>query len=1067
MSAALFAHELIRASAGSGKTHQLTNRYLGLLAAGVQPDAILATTFTRKAAAEILNRVLERLAKAAGDAGEAKELADQIQAKEYTQQDFALLLRRMLQSLHRVRISTLDSFYIKLARSFSLELGLPAGWSICEQADDDALHAQALEILFEQQPADICRLLPLLSKGEMKRSVHAGLQEIIDSHYESYRDSEVLAWKALQIPDQVPATKRAATLERLRAFDFSTCRDRRFFEARDKDVANFEQEDWHGFVASGLAAKVLGGATTYYKKAIPPSVLASYGTLLQHARSVILQMLADQTRATWDLLDGFHRQLRTIKQASGALRFGEVTQAIVDALRQPPQLPSLRAEALAFRLDGAIQHLLLDEFQDTSPAQWRVLEPIAQRITRNTTRPFCSFFCVGDVKQAIYGWRGGMAEIFNTLEESLGILKKSPLIESRRSVQPIIDVVNKVFSNLDRFQAGEKNQGGLSAWGNRFESHTTVKKDVPGYVCLRTGPAQQDGESLSAHRAGLCEYVAKEIHDLVKKAPGFSIGVLCRKNDSVARMIYELRNLKVEASEEGGNPLTDSPAVELMLSLFTLADHPGHSIAWFHLQNSPLKDHIKAFRDADAVARQLRKDLLAYGCGSFTQIWATRIAQACDERDLRRLQQLVEIAYRYQSRATLRADDFVAWIRQQRVPDPSGVNVRVMTIHAAKGLQFDIVVLPELDAGLASMPPAFVVGRDPKSLDVNFVCRYAPESVQALLEPDQQRAFEEDRQHGVEESLSLLYVAMTRSVHALHLYIPGQRTGRSFRKDAWYNLLRQTLAPSKAWDESTLLFEHGDVNWVKQIPIPAAPMVTAVAALPDRIAFRAEEAQRRRGLEHVAPSRREGQARVALDRLFNPAEGAGMAAGTLYHAWFATVSWLDDGMPEDTQLRATAERLRSDLPPQIWDELEQMLANFRTWLQHPVIGGVLRRSVYTNAQPDSFPATLRPFWNNQIEPQRVERERRFLVLDGTKFLNGSLDRVVWLGEGDRVVAADVLDFKTDAIAPGDETTLAARTEHYRPQMEAYRRAVVALSRLPAECVATRLVFTSAACVVQI
>src|SRR5438105_3836355 len=166
-----FDHLVIRASAGSGKTHQLTNRYLSLLAAGIEPDAILATTFTRKAAGEILDRVLERLARAAGNASQAKELATQIQAKKYSQPEFVALLRHMVQSLHRVRIGTLDSFYIALAGSFSFELGLPAGWTICEETEDDILQRDALERLLEQQPDDIVSLFPLLSKGETKRSV--------------------------------------------------------------------------------------------------------------------------------------------------------------------------------------------------------------------------------------------------------------------------------------------------------------------------------------------------------------------------------------------------------------------------------------------------------------------------------------------------------------------------------------------------------------------------------------------------------------------------------------------------------------------------------------------------------------------------------------------------------------------------------------------------------------------------------------------------------------------------------------------------------------------------------
>src|ERR1700722_16459157 len=135
MSGGVFVNQVIRASAGSGKTHQLTTRYLALLAAGVEADAILATTFTRKAAGEILDRVLERLAVAAGDAAAAKQLASQIGAENFGQPDFVRLLRRLLQNLHRVRIGTLDSFFMALAGSFSFELGLRPGWSICEEAD--------------------------------------------------------------------------------------------------------------------------------------------------------------------------------------------------------------------------------------------------------------------------------------------------------------------------------------------------------------------------------------------------------------------------------------------------------------------------------------------------------------------------------------------------------------------------------------------------------------------------------------------------------------------------------------------------------------------------------------------------------------------------------------------------------------------------------------------------------------------------------------------------------------------------------------------------------------------
>jgi ATP-dependent helicase/nuclease subunit A len=1049
---------VIRASAGSGKTYQLTSRYLELLAAGVEPSAILATTFTRKAASEILDRVLARLAKAAGDPEAAKELAGQINVNNAAAGNFVLLLRRMLQTLHRVRISTLDSFFISLAGSFSLELGIPAGWSICEDADDLALRDEALERLLDKQAEIVGNLLPLLSKGEVKRSVHGELERIFSTHYEVYRGSERAAWESLQVPASPPRNACMEALEKLRVFDLSVCGHKGFFTARDGDIANFEGEDWPAFVASGLAKAVIAGKTTYQKKQIPPDVVALYKTLNDQAHSAILQSLADQTRATRDLLDHFHGELWSAKQATGALRFGEVTQALVDALGRQV----LPAESWAFRLDGAVEHLLLDEFQDTAMPQWRVLEPMAVPVSQLPGKR--SFFCVGDVKQAIYGWRGGMAGIFNILPNMLGPLEVETLGMSRRSAQPIIDVVNKVFGNLNQFEAGDKCQKGIYTWRDGFEAHTTYKTDHRGYVCLYTGPAQE-GRSLAEHREKHLEFVAARIRDLHRQAPGRSIGVLCRKNDAVGRMIFELRKQKVEASEEGGNPLTDSPAVELILSLFALADHPGHSVAWFHLKNSPLREHLGSFNHADGLARQLRRELLMKGYGSFVRGWETLLAPACDQRDRSRLQQLVEEAYDFQERSTLRAADFVAWVRKQRVPDPSEAKVRVMTIHSAKGLEFDIVVLPELDAELLGQPPSFVAGRDLKSLAIDFVCRYANEAVQNMLTPEQQDAFARDRQQDVEESLSLLYVAMTRAKSALHMYIPGPRDRE--RKGAWYNLLLQTLASEKEWTADTLLYEHGDASWFKPAASQQMPVVAAEPKMPEPIKFRAAATERRRGMEHVAPSHREGQARVALDRMFNPQERTGMGVGTLHHAWFALIEWLDDGVPDPDAMRAAADKVRKDVPTEIWKDLDQRMEEFRLNCEKPGIRAVLQRSAYSSPKQPGFPLALAPFWTKSLVPRKVECERRFLVREDTNFLGGSLDRIVWLGDEERTVAADIIDFKTDTIAEGDATRLDERTEYYRPQLEAYRDAVAKLAHLPAKRIAARLVFTCVGKVVDV
>ena len=130
---------VIRASAGTGKTFQLTNRFLALALAGVPLDTILATTFTRKAAGEILDRVLLRLAEAAAEKRVCVELGRHIGMPHLDTAACGRLLSAMIHKLHRLRVNTLDSFFIQIARACSFELDLPSGWQIVDPVDDRRL----------------------------------------------------------------------------------------------------------------------------------------------------------------------------------------------------------------------------------------------------------------------------------------------------------------------------------------------------------------------------------------------------------------------------------------------------------------------------------------------------------------------------------------------------------------------------------------------------------------------------------------------------------------------------------------------------------------------------------------------------------------------------------------------------------------------------------------------------------------------------------------------------------------------------------------------------------------
>jgi len=1043
-----FPHKLIRASAGTGKTFQLSNRYLGLIAAGHPIDTLLATTFTRKAAGEILDRILSRLAAAAESPAAARELAQHTGVARLDADRCRTLLGDMVRQLHRIRSGTLDSFFLQIARSFSLELGLPLGWRISDEVEDAALRAEAIRnVLADEATGDVVRLMHLLTKGEASRSVSEQIAALVNELYALFVDSDEAAWHAVPRSKELSGEELAAAINALEALPLKA---KSFQTARLKDLDYCQRGDWETFLAKGLAAKILAGETTYSRAPITADVATVYQPLLGHAKAAILGRIANQTEATWRLLERFDKAYQRLKIERRALRFDDVARRLSTAALDD------RLDEIVYRLDAHLGHLLLDEFQDTSPIQWRVLRPFARVATDASGQR--SFFCVGDVKQAIYGWRGGVAEIFEALRDELPNLQLDTLDQSFRSSPRVIEVVNRVFERLPSNAALAGQPDAAARWAQRYFSHTTARGHLPGYCCLQTAPRADGGpEQLVATLTCAAEHVVA----LHAACPGRTIGVLLRRNAGVARMIYELRQRGLEASEEGGNPLTDSPAVELILSLLTLADHPGDTVARFHVATSPLGAAVGIQADADSrttaiQAAAIRRQLMERGYGPTLHQWVGHLRDSCDRRSMSRLMQLVELGYGYDPAASARVDDFVTLVRQRRVDDVTSAPVRVMTIHQSKGLQFDIVVLPELDARLVGQTPQVVVDRATPTAPVRAVCRYVSKELQGLLPAALQPMFAAERRQVAEEALSVLYVAMTRAIHALHMVIAPSKESEQRMPATFAGVVRAGLTAGNPLPPESIAFELGDPQWAATAPPAKIESQTIAAEVPTRIKLAPHPPRRARGWERISPSNLEGG--VAFDvRETLKQEATALNRGTLFHAWFALVEWLDDDVPSDAELRAAAEK-----PEFHALDVPKLLRQFRAILKKPAVVDALSRKTYAGAtaapatQIHGRPGLAQPHWT-------VWRERPFAVVDGDALLSGTIDRLVVLGDGGNPVGADILDFKTDRVTARG---LGDRVEFYRPQLEAYRRAAGQLTGLPEAQISARLLFVEPGVVVD-
>ena len=428
---------IVRASAGSGKTYGLTVRFVQLLAAGARPDAILATTFTRKAAGEILGRVLERLAQASSSDDECEQLSRDL-GRPIDRDEVTRLLRQVVGQLHRLRISTLDSFFGQVAQCHGLELALPPRWRIAEGTADARQRDDAIQDVFrEDSQQDLLTLLHLLEQGDTSRRVAEQTRSTVDDLYQLYRTSPADAWRSIRPCKQLCDDEFSAAVERFLGTAFEK---KSFQNAHDTACLHVGARDWKAFLAVGIAKKIVDGDTKYKNSPIDDATLDVYAPIVKYAANELTNGLLQRTGATHDLLKRFDERYSRIKQQTGQLTFDDVTQALEGASW------SDLGERTAFRLDGRIEHLLLDEFQDTSWPQWRVLKPLVRETTKADSDK--SFYCVGDVKQAIYGWRGGHAGILQGLDEHLDNVATATRSQSYRSAPAVIDAVNLVFGSL-------------------------------------------------------------------------------------------------------------------------------------------------------------------------------------------------------------------------------------------------------------------------------------------------------------------------------------------------------------------------------------------------------------------------------------------------------------------------------------------------------------------------------------------------------------------------------------------------------------------------------------------
>ena len=1082
-------NEMILASAGSGKTWQLTNRYIAImgrdLLAGKEPrpEAILAVTFTRKAAGEFFDEILKKLAKGSSSEEAARQLAgepDEVQnplyaqLKKLKQSHYQELLVLFIKRMPRLFLGTLDSLFANIVRSFPAEFGLSGGFEILGEHEAELVRSDVFRHVFESaadadQQDEFLEAFRLATFGSSEASVQRLLDNFISKHHHILlaAASPVLWGNEQRIWPQGNPWLRETP-------DYLTSLDALFALFDQQELTEGQTEFWEEF-RNELPLLTPGAALSKRIKFFLEKFLQNWDAIeagectfpvnrkkqtfgLRECRiisDITTRYVGDElrnhltrTRGIWAILAHYESTYSRQVRRKGKLTFHDLEVLLAGSSDAPRPLlaqgPSEESRLrIDYRLDAKFEHWLLDEFQDTSYMQWSIIENLVDEAVQDLSGER-SLFQVGDIKQAIYAWRGGDTQLFGDIAkryqgEDERALKMRDLSVSWRSGEDVIQPLNQIFGNKDALAELGLPKRALEQWLWTTHQVAEPNQKHPGLTAYYQ-PDAADGEKVTNEDCyALALTILEEVQPI---ANGLSCVILVQGNKEGRDIVDYIRansasNIPV-ASESDVAIAVDNPVTLAFLNLFHLAAHPGDEYAQGHLSISPLQQVVTQEKlSLPQLTSLLRNQINQLGFEATLRHWMT----LCEKSDLlddafskQRLNELALAARIFDQSGELSIDRFLGYAKSYTLREPNSKSaVQVMTIHKSKGLTYDMAILPQLGGtALTTARSAMGVQRDRETRQVEWVLdlprKVIAEGDEMLLRHRTQLEAEAGY-----EQLCKFYVALTRARYANYLIaapLPPKSSSKNFVK-----LLNDTLA----WDEpkeaklqgvsfqkvfeSELPTSH--LQWWLQLPKQEAKPEASTPPTPKPQLTPRPRPSRR------TPSR--SAAAGPTKQRFSPQENTALEFGSAVHALFEQIEWADS---------ATDLPNKDKHPEEILTHLQQVLSD-------PTCQEAL-------SQPVLDPGQTASLW----------REQNFEILLKGQWTSGTIDRVTIIKDAaGKALSATILDFKTDQVR--NETEAQNKAKDYQPQMESYRAATAALLDIPLERVSASLLFTSLPSVEQI
>ncbi|WP_419673183.1 RecB-like helicase [Aliarcobacter butzleri] len=696
----------LKASAGSGKTFALTVRYICLLLLGAKPNEILTLTFTNKAANEMSERIYKTLLTLGDDEAYLNAIENEVNlSKEEILGKKNILIKQF--SNANLSIFTIDKFVNKILREFCGYIGISDDFEI----KNDDIEKLSYEFLKSLNEKDFQTLIDLSFYEKKKFN---SIFELFKTILEKNEDIEVInidarlielqkeniLKEAFKIKESILSCANASNSAK-NAVDFETFED--LFGRTWLEKENFEDY-------------------SYFKKCANESSKSDF-LKLKEELSIYYKI-----RAGFSLNKIFEVYLKfrdfkfEFNKNKNYLEFNDISNLVYDLLST-----KIDRDFLYFRLDSNYSHILIDEFQDTSLLQYKILEPLIDEILSGDVTKFKTFFYVGDTKQSIYRFRGGKRELFDYVANTNKILEVEVLNTNYRSCENVINFVNELFLNLPNYE---------------YFKQESVRAN--GYVEVVVDAAFEEDEKFVN--------VAKKIEELLKSGVNFNdIAILTYTNDDVLSLYYYLKQKfpSIKISTEMTSKLINQQNVKAVIN----------AIKYIYFKEEIYKENLNAIIGNKLLTTLDLEIILEEKSVQEVIKELSKKLKIIDENIIK----LVEVSSSFNNIV-----DFVYEIDKLEaiMENSESKGLQILTIFKSKGLEFHTVIL--LDRIKRKNVDKSSLLFDYENLELKNIF-YKIKGYENFNE-DYKKAIDKEKKLSLEDEINILYVAMTRAKNNMIIF---------------------------------------------------------------------------------------------------------------------------------------------------------------------------------------------------------------------------------------------------------------------------------------------------------